>query len=550
MRRQVQCAARLLGLALLVAQSGHAKDNSKPIVDVRFDGPYHQFESSRGDEWAPTWGRDDVLYTGNDDGHSFGGIPTNVITFGKLEGDDPYKMKGTTINGMEEYREPPIVGPENAAWKTVNTWRLGEVLYRFSPCGQDSNHSPYSCLQASRDKGKTWSAIGEAPPFRGTKFSAPSFIAFGRLFLDLMGDEAHEYAYASAYAGFSEGNDNYVVGRVRKTSLQNGEPGEWSFRDKNYVWQNNPNEAFPQRNDWWIGPDNANWKTTNTYSVDGILYMFVTRCTYPYQSTDPKRRHVWFNSSIIKSTDNGLTWTRPAEQNFKAPMFPGRRFGSPYFVWYGKDGAGTADNADQYIYAISNNGFFENGDDYVLGRVPRTKLANLKASDWSFYKGGDGMQDTSWTANLDDSRPFLSNPGRSSMTGMTYIEALDRYVMIPWHYNQNNFADGIKYKDLSTVLEFFEAPNPWGPWTKVKTLETGRLGWFVPIVGQRFQTAGGSGAVKVFVYAPGFDTQPTGGLDMQLYKLNYMPITLSTKPLKHKDPHFVGARASGITASN
>lgn len=69
-------------------------------------------------------------------------------------------------------------------------------------------------------------------------------------------------------------------------------------------------------------------------------------------------------------------------------MFPGLRFGAPYFVWYGQDDAATVDNADKYVYAVSNDGHFEDGHDYVLGRVLRTKLPDLFATDWSFYTGG------------------------------------------------------------------------------------------------------------------------------------------------------------------
>ena len=66
-------------------------------------------------------------------------------------------------------------------------------------------------------------------------------------------------------------------------------------------------------------------------------------------------------------------------------MFPGMRFGAPYFVWYGKNGAASVHNADRYVYAVANNGHFEDGDDYILGRVLKSKLPNLNAADWQFY---------------------------------------------------------------------------------------------------------------------------------------------------------------------
>ena len=124
---------------------------------------------------------------------------------------------------------------------------------------------------------------------------------------------------------------------------------------------------------------------------------------------------------------------------------------------------------------------------------------------------------------------------------MTYIESLRRYVMVPWHYRHANFKEAILAKDLATTVEFFEAPKPWGPWTLVKSFETGRLGWYSTIVGQRFQTEVNANTVKAILYTTGFYTTPEGSLDWTLYKLNYLPITLSTQPLK-KDPRFVGGR--------
>src|SRR6266436_1002990 len=50
---------------------------------------------------------------------------------------------------------------------------------------------------------------------------------------------------------------------------------------------------------------------------------------------------------------------------------------------------------DRYVYATSNNGFWDNGDNYILGRVLRSKIGALKAADWTFYQGGDGMLDSS-----------------------------------------------------------------------------------------------------------------------------------------------------------
>jgi Domain of unknown function (DUF4185) len=370
-------AQRIFALLLVFAiQPGTLAEGQKPIVDIRFNASYSQIGNSVGDEWAPTWADDGNLYTGNDDGSSFGGIQSCTVAFGKLTGEDPDKLKGATVSDMAGY-------------------------------GKD-----------------------------GT------------------------------------------------------------------------------------GPDKANWKTMNSYCVDGVLYMFVTRCLYPEQSGDSNHRHIFKNSSIIKSTDKGVTWSRPSAESYAHPMFPGLRFGAPYFVWYGKDGAASVDNADNYVYAVSNNGHFEDGDDYILGRVSKKKLPDLNAADWKFFTGGDGLDDDNWTSEIDRARRILQNPLNCSMTGMTFIPGLGRYVMVVWHYTTYNLRT-----DPRTINIYYEAPKPWGPWTKFKTIDTDKMGWYVPIIGQKFQKQVDANTVDCILF-------PTGNYqNSSLYKLNFIPITLSTVPL-------------------
>jgi len=363
-------------LFAVAAQTSAFAQGDKPIVDIRFDSHYLQISNSNGDEWAPTWADDGNLYSGNDDGTSFGGISGRSVAFGKIEGDDPFKLVGKTVSDMPGY-----------------------------------------------------------------------------------------------------------------------------------------GATDPQ-------PDHANWKTMNSYCVDGILYMFVTRCLYPEQSGDPKNRHIFKNSSIIKSTDHGLTWSRSSTESYNAPMFPGLRFGSPYFVWYGKDGAASVDNADRYVYAVANNGHFEDGDDYILGRVLKSKLPALNAADWQFYNGADGMLDGNWTGDIGNAKPILQDPMNCSMTGMTYIPGLGRYIMVVWHYTTYNLRT-----DPRTINKYYEAPKPWGPWTNFKTVDTDKLGWYVPIIGQKFQNVVDANTVKCILF-------PTGNYqNSKLYKLDYIPVTLSTVPL-------------------
>ena len=531
----------LLILLSVSLQVCFAEEKSKPIVDIRFDAPYRQIEASDGDEWAPTWGRDDLLYTGSNDGTSFGGIASNAVAFGQLEGSDPYHLKGTTLSGMEDYREPKVVSFENASWRNLESYEVSGVRYRFVSCGAATESA--SCIATSSDAGHTWktNAGRRQLVYWGPNSSLASFIVFRSSELSSM-DGSGRFVYAASYVGVVNGKDSYILGRVPREKIQDVNAADWSFAQADGSWKNLQG-ASPQENIMdEVGPDGANWKFTNAYSVDGILYAFITRCHYPWQAGDPKHRHIFQDSSVIKSLDRGRTWTRPASANRSAPMFPGQRFGAPYFVWYGKDGAAAVDNADRYVYAVSNDGHFEAGDNYVLGRVDKNRLPELSAADWSFYNKGDGMNDNSWVANVSDAAPILADPDQSGMTGVTYIPSLRRYVMVSWHYTHLSFETAIIKRDLSTVLEFFEAPQPWGPWTRFKSLGTGRFGWYAPVIGQRFQTSISATTASGFLYAAGFTAGQEGGLDPTFYKLNYLPITLSTTSLERPNLVSVDAR--------
>jgi len=102
----------------------------KPIVDIRFNAPYAQIANSVGDEWAPTWADDGNLYTGNDDGSSFGGIGVRSVAFGKLVGDDPNNLNGATVSDLGEHGSEPA-RPDKGNWKTMNSYCVDGVLYMF-----------------------------------------------------------------------------------------------------------------------------------------------------------------------------------------------------------------------------------------------------------------------------------------------------------------------------------------------------------------------------------------------------------------------------------
>jgi hypothetical protein len=265
------------------------------------------------------------------------------------------------------------------------------------------------------------------------------------------------------------------------------------------------------------GPDGCSWKSSGCYALDGVLYWVVARHRYGETSGDPHRRQLAANASIIKSTDLGKTWTRSARQNYEEPMFPGRRFATPYFVEYGQDGKASVDNADRYVYAISNDGFWDNGNNMILGRVARAKIADLHAADWEFYVGGDGMEDAAWTRDANNARLILDAPGKLGMTGSVYIPGLKRYFMIGWYYPAGG---GVISKEATTktAWDFYEAPKPWGPWTKIGSKEYEPQGYYSPQICPKFTSPDGR---QVFAFTTG-DWHD----EKRFYRLTVVPLRL------------------------
>jgi hypothetical protein len=129
------------------------------------------------------------------------------------------------------------------------------------------------------------------------------------------------------------------------------------------------------------GPDHATWKVCGQECIDGVFYAFVARNVYGHESHDPLTRQTSLNASLLRSDDRGKTWRREAAENYARPMWPGGGFGAPFFVHYGRNGGQVErDRASQYVYAVSTNGFWNDGDSLVLGRVLRGR-ASGKGSD-------------------------------------------------------------------------------------------------------------------------------------------------------------------------
>jgi hypothetical protein len=344
----------------------------------------------------------------------------------------------------------------------------------------------------------------EGRPLRGVRVGTPAPIldSHGDTWVATWADDDNLYSPSDDTYGFRKATD----ANIAFNRLSGNNPLKLSGETVNPMVEYGKSTVE--------GPDGCTWKSSGCICLEGVLYWVVARHRYGEKSGDPHRRQTAQNASIIKSTDFGRTWSRSAQENLQRPMFPGQRFATPYFVDYGR-GRAEVDNAGRHVYALSNNGFWDCGDDMVLGRVLRSKMAALNAADWEFYTGGDGRRGSAWSRKVNEAKLVVQKPGGLGMTGAVYLPARRRYLMIGWYYP----AGGGKMKGARThtVWDFYEAPKPWGPWTQIGSYDSSPQGYYSPEICPKFQNAN-----QVFVFTSGNWTDP------EAYRLTVVPLELET----------------------
>ncbi len=277
------------------------------------------------------------------------------------------------------------------------------------------------------------------------------------------------------------------------------------------------------------GPDNATWKACGHECIDGVFYAFVSRNTYGNDSHDSLTRQTAMNASLIKSTDRGHTWTRSAQENYERPMWPGGSFGAPFFVHYGRNGGRVKqDGASQYVYACSTNGFWNDGDTLILGRVLRSRLSRLHSADWEYLAEPAGSQTSSWSRSIKHAVPILDRPSRCGQTPITFVSELGVYLLISW-YNTETMTHWFQPNRMR--YDFYQAPHPWGPWTPAGSVDDSFLGpgrhMYGPSICAAFQQRRGEDIeVSLFTSGYPFDDDRTSP-----YKIWRIPLVLKSNPV-------------------
>jgi hypothetical protein len=171
-------------------------------------------------------------------------------------------------------------------------------------------------------------------------------------------------------------------------------------------------------------------------------------------------------------------------------MFSGvpGQMGSATFVMYCADDGSLGyldtcnktDNADAYVYVMTNDGYWDSGNVLYLARVPRARMSGLQSSDYEFYTSGDGSTDGSWTTDQRRAQPVIANPGKLGEPSVQYIPALNRYLLLTFSY-----PDGLAVGNSNaqhTLWLGYEAPHPWGPWTLISSMDWPAQGYYNPVM--------------------------------------------------------------------
>ena len=205
------------------------------------------------------------------------------------------------------------------------------------------------------------------------------------------------------------------------------------------------------------GAENPNFKGCGILEAQGIVYHFLR---YQAPAVDGARTQI--ASKLIWSSDDGATW-KNAEYGPDAEAFamffrePDHAFHSPTFLQAGR---GYVDALDGYVYLYSPHEDQRRGNDNLdLARVPVGAIADRAA--YEFFGGLGQNGDPLWTRVIANRRPVLNLPGHVSPGDAVWLPAMRRVLLAT--------VSGSWSSPSRLVL--LDAPQPWGPWTLVGTIE-------------------------------------------------------------------------------
>ncbi len=208
----------------------------------------------------------------------------------------------------------------------------------------------------------------------------------------------------------------------------------------------------------WSGPG-YNRKPTGMLCVNHSIYLAFQNLNLKNFSDAPA-------ASIARSSDRGKTWTwseaAPMFGNPADPKSPeAYKFTTIFFLDFGRN---SFHARDSYVYAYGLDNNWREQKALYLARIPKADVQIRSA--WRFYAGVDTNGNPTWSGEISAKTPVLiderllyvkvSNKGGCyanqpvlSQGGVVFDAPLRRYIFASWS---------------CTTHEFFEAPEPWGPW--------------------------------------------------------------------------------------
>lgn len=238
----------------------------------------------------------------------------------------------------------------------------------------------------------------------------------------------------------------------------------------------------------------GSWFGYGIISVDGALYVAISK------TPDPGWSGPFRGVKLLKSTDNGATWSRVDRHGGECPltamdetrnqvtaeeMFSLEESGRPHqtqmaypfsyfdFVQHGRDHAAAP---DEYLYIYGPEG--AHAHQLLLARVEKQLLYQREA--WQYFVNYDADEPI-WTRNIEERRPVFVYPEKnrqgeyfgwySWLPSVVWNEGLGLYIMVNGGtYAGHGLTDSDedyyhKWMHAKTgSLGFWYAVKPYGPW--------------------------------------------------------------------------------------
>lgn len=197
-------------------------------------------------------------------------------------------------------------------------------------------------------------------------------------------------------------------------------------------------------------PDPFTGKSEGILAIGNTLYL--------WRNGDASATSSFKFSRLYRSSDLGCSWTFTGVEFSKANGdFSGadEGFFSPAFLQFSQGYAGARDNY-VYIYApeIIDPGHWDlqKPGRITLMRVDKASINNKSA--YSFFVGVDQNGAAFWTSDISARKPVWKTINGTHRMAVSYNAPLKIYLLTTMTV------------DRSGYISIYDAPEPWGPWTK------------------------------------------------------------------------------------